>query len=392
MSVIKNLLPIVILIFGSFYGYHKYELIPVSITSGLTFLPHLLAVMVLGLSIHFHRSQIFFYVMLLIMVNVVLQADWAESVLSYALLASFSPLLLLILTILPDRGIVSVRAMPAYLIVLLVVGFSVYAITTTPSWVPLVFLSDWLPPQYFDWTRLSQTALIISVFTLFYMLMLSILRPSPHMAAGFGIMLLLIIQMHFGNQYRSLIVFNSFSLLMCLYAVMQESWRMAYLDELTGLPGRRALREKFQRIGGLYTVAMLDVDHFKKFNDSYGHDAGDAVLRMIAGKLNKVSGGGIPYRYGGEEFTIVFPGRKRDDAWHHLDKLREAIQKSRFVIQRAERRGSRAAAGNSKPVTVTASVGMADSRGEVSSPWDVLKLADKALYRAKGKGRNCVSE
>ena len=392
MSVIKNLLPIVILIFGSFYGYHKYELIPVSITSGLTFLPHLLAVMVLGLSIHFHRSQIFFYVMLLIMVNVVLQADWAESVLSYALLASFSPLLLLILTILPDRGIVSVRAMPAYLIVLLVVGFSVYAITTTPSWVSLVFLSDWLPPQYFDWTRLSQTALIISVFTLFYMLMLSILRPSPHMAAGFGIMLLLIIQMHFGNQYRSLIVFNSFSLLMCLYAVMQESWRMAYLDELTGLPGRRALREKFQRIGGLYTVAMLDVDHFKKFNDSYGHDAGDAVLRMIAGKLNKVSGGGIPYRYGGEEFTIVFPGRKRDDAWHHLDKLREAIQKSRFVIQRAERRGSRAAAGNSKPVTVTASVGMADSRGEVSSPWDVLKLADKALYRAKGKGRNCVSE
>ena len=392
MSVIKNLLPIVILIIGSFYGYHKYELIPVSITSGLTFLPHLLAVMVLGLSIHFHRSQIFFYVMLLIMVNVVLQADWAESVLSHALLASFSPLLLLILTILPDRGIVSVRAMPAYLIVLLVVGFSVYAITTAPSWVSLVFLSDWLPPQYFDWTRLSQTALIISVFTLFYMLMLSILRPSPHLAAGFGIMLLLIIQMHFGNQYRSLIVFNSFSLLMCLYAVMQESWRMAYLDELTGLPGRRALREKFQRIGGLYTVAMLDVDHFKKFNDSYGHDAGDAVLRMIAGKLNKVSGGGIPYRYGGEEFTIVFPGRKRDDAWHHLDKLREAIQKSRFVIQRAERRGSRAAAGNSKPVTVTASVGMADSRGEVSSPWDVLKLADKALYRAKGKGRNCVSE
>ena len=214
------------------------------------------------------------------------------------------------------------------------------------------------------------------------------------MTAGFGVLFLLIVQMHYGDQSRSLVVFSSTALLMCLYAIMQESWRMAYLDELTGLPARRALREKFQRIGGLYTVAMLDVDHFKKFNDNYGHDAGDEVLRMIAAKINKVSGGGLPYRYGGEEFAIVIPGRNRDDAWHHLDALREAIEKSPFVITRADRRNykKKTKQNKSKSVTVTASIGIADSKGEISSPWDVLKLADKALYRAKGKGRNCVSE
>ncbi len=394
MRVFKSLLPVIILLIVSVYSYQKYDLLPVSIVNGIAFLPHMLAMIVIGLSIYFNRSQVFFYVVLLVAANVVLRSDWTTSDLSYALLSIFSSFLMLTLTLLPDRGIMSIRAIPAYAVLLASIGFSIYATIISPVWVEQILLSDWLPPQYFNWTRLSQSVLMTFVASLFSMLVLCILRPSPRMAAGFGVLFLLIIQMHFGYQSRSLIVFSSAALLMCLYAIMQESWRMAYLDELTGLPARRALREKFQRIGGLYTVAMLDVDHFKKFNDTYGHDAGDAVLRMIAAKISKVSGGGLPYRYGGEEFTIIIPGRNRDDAWHFLDALRESIEKSPFVITRADRRNNRQKAKQkkNKSVNVTASIGIADSKGEVSSPWDVLKQADKALYRAKGKGRNCVSE
>ena len=212
------------------------------------------------------------------------------------------------------------------------------------------------------------------------------------MSAGFGVLIMMIAQMHFGDSSRSLDVFSSVALLMCLYAIMQESWRMAYLDELTGLPARRALREKFQKMGGLYTVAMLDVDHFKKFNDNFGHDTGDAVLRMIASKMSKVSGGGSAYRYGGEEFSIVFTGKYASDARPHLEELRETIASSPFVINRVSRRkdDERTMPRKSKSVTVTISIGIADSSGEISSPWDVLKLSDKALYRAKKLGRNRV--
>ncbi len=394
MKVFKSLVPIIILLAGSFYGYREYQHLPVSVTSGITYLPHMLAMMVVGLSLYFNRSAVFFYAFLSVISYVALQSDWIASDISFALLSAFIPLLFVSLTILPDRGIFSVKAIPAYALILAVIGFSIYASNTPPDWLRQILLSDWLPAQYFDWTALTQTALIVAVATSFSMLMLCILNPSPSMSAGFGVLLLLIVQMHFGDQSRSLVLFSSTALLMCLYATIQESWRMAYLDELTGLPARRALREKFQRISGLYTVAMLDVDHFKKFNDKYGHDAGDAVLRMIAGKLDKVTGGGLPYRYGGEEFTIIMPGRNRDDAWHHLDALRESIEKSAFVIYRADRRSNKGKvrSGNNKPVTVTASIGIADSRAEKSSPWDVLKLADKALYRAKGKGRNCVCE
>ena len=394
MRVLKSFVPIVILLILAIYAYQQFPQLPVSITNGLAFLPHMLAIMVVGLSIHFNRSSIFFYVVLLIVANAALSLGWASHALNYALLAVFLPLLLLALTIIPDRGILSVRAIPAHALLILVISFSIYAASASPEWINQSLLSDWLPAKYFDWTKLSQSALFVAVVTLFYMLVLCILKPSPHMAAGFGVLVLLIVQLHIGSQPRSLNVFSSVALLMCLYAIMQESWRMAYLDELTGLPGRRALREKFQRLGGIYTVAMLDVDHFKKFNDTFGHDTGDAVLRMIAAKMTKVSGGGSSYRYGGEEFTIVFNGRNTDEAWPHLDELRNIIANTPFVVNRVDRRnGNRSKKQvQSKRVRVTVSIGMADSRGISSAPWDVLKLSDKALYRAKGKGRNCVCE
>jgi diguanylate cyclase (GGDEF)-like protein len=394
MKVVKSLFPIIVLLIGAFYGYQKYDQLPVSATIGITYLTHMLAIIVVGLSIRFSRSSVFFYVLLVVIANVVLRFGWASTPLGYGLLSIFLPLLLLVLTVLPDRGIFSIKAIPAYVILLLVVAFSVIVVMTSPAWATHIVLTDWLPNQYFDWTGQSQTVLIISFATLYILLTLCILNPSLHMSAGFGVLFMLIAELHFGDHRSSLNVFGSAALLMCLYAIMQETWRMAYLDELTGLPGRRSLSEKFRKISGLYTVAMLDVDHFKKFNDTYGHDAGDAVLRMIAAKMSKVSGGGQPYRYGGEEFSIVFTGKKSQEAVRHLETLREEIANKPFIIRRAGRRDRdkpvMPASNNS--VTVTVSIGFADSGGNKASPWDVLKLSDKALYRAKGKGRNCVSE
>jgi diguanylate cyclase (GGDEF)-like protein len=256
-----------------------------------------------------------------------------------------------------------------------------------------LLLPEWLPAKYFDWTSLSQSVLAISMIALISMLVLFFLRPSPRSAAGLGILLMLFGLMHFGVSQKSLLVFCSSALLMCLYAILQESWRMAYLDELTGLPGRRALRERFQKLGATYTIAMLDVDHFKKFNDTYGHEVGDSVLRMIAGKLKAVTGGGSSFRYGGEEFTVIFQNRELPEAKEHLESLRETIAQSLFVVNRASRRSGDNASRpkKKKSTTVTVSIGIAQSDEQVNSPWDILKKADKALYRAKKKGRNCIS-
>jgi diguanylate cyclase (GGDEF)-like protein len=392
MQSLKNLAPVLILVFAAFYTWQSYDLIPVLVLYGFVFIPILLALLVAGLTFHFNRSTLFFYLLLVIIANLTLGLNWADGQISYALLSGFLPILLLVLTLLPERGIVSSRAIPAYVSLVMVVLFSIVVSKMAPAWSTWILLSDWLPARYFDWTPLSQTVLAASFTVFLYMLVLCFVRPSPHTSAGLGVLVMLVAQMHAGDSSSSLNVFSIAALLICLYAVTQESWRMAYLDELTGLPGRRALRERFAQLGGVYTVAMLDVDHFKKFNDTYGHDTGDSVLQMVAGKMGQVTSG-LAYRYGGEEFTIIFKGRSIDETRALAENLRESIANSAFVINRGSRRKSekRKKLKRNKSVTVTISIGLADSTTRADTPWAVLKRADKALYRAKGKGRNCVS-
>ncbi len=183
--------------------------------------------------------------------------------------------------------------------------------------------------------------------------------------------------------------------LILVIAVIEASYLMAYRDGLTELPGRRALNEALPRLSGQFTVAMVDVDHFKRFNDTYGHDAGDHVLRLVAARLAQAPGGGTAYRYGGEEFALVFPGKGQDECLPHLEELREMVETHRFTMRRRFR--PRVKPKNDKgrksrqAIMITVSIGVAERNHRHASPDQVVQAADKALYRAKEAGRNRVS-
>jgi len=186
--------------------------------------------------------------------------------------------------------------------------------------------------------------------------------------------------------------------LLLVAAVVQNAYFIAYIDELTQLPGRRALNEELARSRGQYVIAMLDIDHFKNFNDTYGHDIGDQVLRMVASKISAVTGGGKPFRYGGEEFSVVFPGKTCKEVFPHLSRLREIIDESRMILRSKNRPDKKP---NPVPqqrrtafqeVHVTISIGVAETPDESLSPEEVIKAADQALYQAKKKGRNRISQ
>jgi len=198
-------------------------------------------------------------------------------------------------------------------------------------------------------------------------------------------------------------------------AIVETSYLLAYHDELTTLPSRRAFHDALLRLEPPYSIAMLDIDHFKRCNDNYGHDTGDQVLRMVASRLVRVTGGGKAYRCGGEEFAIVFPGKTTSEVLDHLEKLRATIEASKLHLRGPERRQetrgpdrrnqrgrgrsqtghairqlSRAASPASTELSVTASIGVATSRRENPSAEEVIQAADKALYRAKAAGRNRI--
>lgn len=167
-----------------------------------------------------------------------------------------------------------------------------------------------------------------------------------------------------------------------LMTLVQKSYTMAYLDDLTGVPGRRALNEDLHKLSGLFSLAMIDIDHFKQFNDKNGHDVGDEALRHVARTMKRALRGGRLYRFGGEEFAVIYPGRDTAHAQINLEEIRRKVETEPLVI-RTGRSGS-------KKLMLTVSLGFAESADDTRAQ-AVLKLADQALYRAKEKGRNQVS-
>jgi diguanylate cyclase (GGDEF)-like protein len=199
----------------------------------------------------------------------------------------------------------------------------------------------------------------------------------------------------------SLSVFNAFMAAaggIMLVSLLQESHRLAFRDELTGLPSRRALEERLHGLGPVHAIAMVDVDHFKKFNDTHGHDIGDQVLKLVAARLAEIQGGGTAYRYGGEEFCLLFDGCTPDAALPHVEQIRADIAAYQMAVRSGDRPENseagtrlRSLRATHKTLSVTVSIGIAGPEDARATPSEVIRGADKALYRAKESGRNRVS-
>jgi diguanylate cyclase (GGDEF)-like protein len=212
-------------------------------------------------------------------------------------------------------------------------------------------------------------------------------------------------------------------------SLIETSYVLAYHDELTGIRGRRAFNEFLLSLEQQYAIAIVDIDHFKKFNDTYGHDVGDQVLCMVAKRLAQVGGDGQAFRCGGEEFAVVFRNISAQEAFEHLDALRQIVEKSTFRMRSSDRRSERKAGESAESsdrrsrepdrrrsakkkiaqipaarpknalrstshlldhLSVTVSIGIAEPSTRNRQPEQVIQAADQALYRAKHKGRNRV--
>jgi len=220
------------------------------------------------------------------------------------------------------------------------------------------------------------------------------------------------LSLRFAESARNSTMYAATSACILALSIIENSYLLAYHDELTSLPSRRAFNDALVRLQDPYTIAAVDIDHFKNFNDTYGHDIGDQVLRLVASNLARVTGGGQAYRCGGEEFTVLFPGRSASEVIEDVELLRRKIEASEFHVRGGDRRemprGPERRKGNARGRTrkgdvirelsqpksattsVTVSIGVASSgKGRLDTDV-VLQAADKALYRAKANGRNRV--
>jgi diguanylate cyclase (GGDEF)-like protein len=366
--------------------------------------PYLVAVAGMLLGWRFNRSRLIFAILLLALADrgLLLFSPGASAASAgvgrtvYNTVGFLLPLNLVFISWMKERGILTIHGIVRLSVILLEV-LGIFLICRYQKWGLAAFF-NYSPADGHLLSRLPLSLPCLFSFAVaFLFLTLGFIRNESVIENGFFWALLSVfLAFAVGKVGPISTIYLATSGLVLVVSVIETSHSMAFKDELTGIPGRRALEEKLLQLSGNFTVAMLDIDFFKKFNDRYGHEVGDQVLRLVASKLTVVSGGGKPFRYGGEEFTIIFPGMNGTAAISHVEKLRKSVERTRFVVRGSGRSGkrlekSRGVRGFRKRVKVTISIGVAEKNGKYTSPEQVLMAADKALYRAKNAGRNRTS-
>ena len=283
------------------------------------------------------------------------------------------------------------------------------------------------------WTPLPALALLAFIAALAVLMVRLVLYRKPTESGLLWALLATFLSFQVGAVGPAATAYLATAGLILVGSIIENTYFLAYHDELTSLPARRAFNDALLRLEEPYAVAVVDIDHFKRFNDTYGHETGDQVLRLVAAKLAGVTGSGRAYRVGGEEFSILFPGKSAKEAMPHLELLRSVIEVATFRVRGGqERRGtaraqearagspaglaeSRSAKhGNAAPgraglqrreregslppfpkpgnqeISVTVSIGAAEPTARFRSVEQVIQAADQALYRAKQSGRNRV--
>ncbi|MBI4817721.1 MAG: GGDEF domain-containing protein [Deltaproteobacteria bacterium] len=306
------------------------------------------------------------------------------------------PLIIGILGQLPEQRVLSVQTAVRGFVCVLLPAFATRLAIHGVS-------GDTTLTPFFDWLHLPELAAL----PLLGLVLVTAIQSDPHVRAfqaGQATSLLVMLfgfeRSLAGGSVDTIAVAFTVGVAIQIAAMLGVWWRKVYIDELTEVPNRRALNEYLRTLGERFAIAMVDIDFFKKFNDTYGHAEGDNVLRYVARHLADNASGRV-FRYGGEEFCLVYRGRRAEEVFETVDTMRDGLAKRTFVVRapaksklpqkrRTSTKKDRGRpAGNKTQLSVTISVGLASKKGQKNVD-AVMEAADMLLYRAKDQGRNQV--
>jgi diguanylate cyclase (GGDEF)-like protein len=339
-----------------------------------------LSLILIWVSWHFNRNRFIFIILPIIFVSLGFEYFSAKkATLLFLYISMLFPLHLLIFLVLKERGIFSLWGLLKILFFALEIIAVLYLI-----YYPNEMVQNYLTSKLFaaNLYPIKDISVAIGIFVFFVISALVLFGRYLMYSTTF---LILLFTFYSGlyflkTPHATQVAFLSFAIIIFVLLV-RESYRLAFYDELTALPGRRALVEDMAKLGRKYSLAMCDIDFFKKFNDTYGHDTGDEVLKMVASKFAQVSGGGKAYRYGGEEFVILFPSKDSKESFVHVDAMRQNIATTPFSVRNKK---------TTKKIYINVSAGITQNISKDKDPFAVMKRADNALYKAKKAGRNQV--
>ena len=396
-KIIAAVFPFFILIFawilamGTLVSYNKLSAVFLT-------LPFILAFFALVLSVWFQHSRTFYAICLLLFIMCVVSNGF-NRLNSSAFINGVSlvmPIAFILLAIVEERGITTKHGLIKGLVLISMVLIVLVDAGSKNPFLAKLKSAPFIFGSTDNIQRIPSLSVFLFVLCLCIMLISFLIKSTIMDMAFTGVAMGCFVILHFTDYPDILSIFYSAVFLIFIIALFEASYSFAYRDTLTGLLSRRAMEQEILRLGSKYTVAILDIDHFKKVNDTYGHSVGDDVLKMIAATIDSKVQGGKAFRYGGEEFVIIYPKKSARDVSKQLDDLRISIEKRPLVLRSSNRPKEKPKVKpyrkrNAGMVRVTVSVGIADKKKEMTSAVEVIEAADKALYQAKRNGRNCVA-
>jgi diguanylate cyclase (GGDEF)-like protein len=368
------------------------------------------------LSLRFNSSRIFFALLVLFLGHHAIEFFASPGVhsgpgrIALESVALLLPLNFLLFAFVREHGLAIHSILPRIGLVFVESVFVAVICRPDETSAPALLHPAFVNQHWFSWTRIPQFSWFFFVVTCAVLLVRFAMRRNPVESGLLWSLAAAFFALQIGAVGAAPRAYVATAGLILFSSIIENSYVLAYHDELTTLPARRAFNDALLRLQTPYSIAVVDIDHFKNFNDSYGHDTGDQVLCMVAARLAQVTGGGQAYRIGGEEFSILFPGKTASESFDHLELLRKKIESSIFHVRRqqdrraqphgpdrrraASKKASRTRTQPKNPsvqeLSVTVSIGVAEASMSTRDPDPVIRSADKAVYRAKDSGRNRV--
>ena len=381
---------------------------------------YLVFVIGMGLAWRFQSSNTLSAIILLLLSHRALEffsngkiATGGPGRVSLEVIAVLLPLNFLALGLVPERRLTIPTTAQRAIVLLFQSAFVAAVCRPGVSKAPAIFHLALLDKAYFRWTHLPQTALFIFFITFAALAARFWMCRKPIDSGLLWATAAVFAGLQVGGVGRFGSAYFATAALILAGSIIENSYLLAYHDELTDLQGRRAFNLALPQLTAPYVIAAVDIDHFKSVNDTFGHDTGDQVLRMIASRLARVSGGGESYRIGGEEFTVLFPGKSTKEVITHLEALRQLIEASSFRLRsmpdrrsaprestdrraktadprKSSKKVTRSISGGDGNLSVTVSIGIAECKSQTQKVDQVIEAADQALYQAKRNGRNRI--
>jgi diguanylate cyclase (GGDEF)-like protein len=352
---------------------------------------------------HFNRSRLIFVIVALALADrfLLIFAEGSGASIGagrvvYNAVCLLLPLNLVVFSLVKERGFITWHGKWPLGMIL----FQIIVVTVIGAWKQLG-LSPYLEYSFiklplFNLIPMAQPGLLAFGAAFFILIFRYVQHRGSIECAFFWALVSSFFALALGDIGPMSTIFFATAGLVIVISVIETSFSFAFYDDLTGLPARRAFNETLSKIGRHFTVAMIEVDSFKKINDRYGLLVGDQVLRMVATKLEKVTGGGLSYRYGGQRFAVVFPVKFVDETIPHLDSLRKGVEIYSFILRGPKRPREKPLnpekyRGSQKRISLTIAIGVVERIDAKVKPKYIIKGADQALLNAQSKGGNQIA-